>query len=76
MGLTTQVSNTIQIGRNQVRLNFKRERYTIAFVNRDENINFDEKMQTLKGEFAELLKSEGQSKKDLLEVFITLGYEL
>jgi len=46
----------------------------IEFVNRDENIDFDEKMQTLKGEFAELLKSEEQSKKDLLEVFKTLGY--
>lgn len=32
LGLTTQVSNTIQIGKNQVRPNFKRERYTIAFV--------------------------------------------
>jgi len=32
LGLTTQVSNTIQIGKNQVRPRFKRERYTIAFV--------------------------------------------
>lgn len=32
LGLTTQISNTIQIGKNQVRPNFKRERYTIAFV--------------------------------------------
>jgi hypothetical protein len=32
LGLTTQVSNTIQIGKNQIRPNFKRERYTIAFV--------------------------------------------
>jgi hypothetical protein len=32
LGLTRQVSNTIQIGRNQARPNFKRERYTIAFV--------------------------------------------
>ncbi len=31
LGLTTQVSNTIQIGKNQVRPNFKRERYTISF---------------------------------------------
>jgi len=48
----------------------------IEFVNRDENIDFDEKMTSLKGEFAELLKAEEQSKKDLLEVFKTLGYEL
>jgi type I restriction enzyme M protein len=46
----------------------------IEFVNRDENIDFDEKMNTLKNEFAELLKAEEQSKKDLLEVFKTLGY--
>jgi len=32
LGLTTQVSNTIQIGRNQIRPNFKRERYTISFI--------------------------------------------
>jgi hypothetical protein len=32
LGLTTQVSNTIQIGKNQVRPNIKRERYTISFV--------------------------------------------
>lgn len=32
LGLTTQVSNTIQIGRNQIRPAFKRERYKITFV--------------------------------------------
>jgi hypothetical protein len=32
LGLTTQVSNTIQIGKNEVRPNFKRGRYTIAFI--------------------------------------------
>lgn len=32
LGLTTQISNTIQIGKNQIRPNFKRERYTITFV--------------------------------------------
>jgi hypothetical protein len=32
LGLTTQVSNTIQIGRNDVRPIFKRDRYTISFV--------------------------------------------
>jgi hypothetical protein len=32
LGLTTQVSNTIQIGRNEVRPLFKRGRYTISFV--------------------------------------------
>lgn len=38
MGLTTQVSNTIQIGKNQIRPNFKRERYTIAFVKQKNTI--------------------------------------
>ena len=37
LGLTTQVSNTIQIGKNQIRPNFKRERYTISFI-RQKNI--------------------------------------
>jgi len=48
----------------------------IEFVNRDENIDFDEKMQTLKSEFADLLKAEAQSKNDLLSVFKELGYEI
>lgn len=48
----------------------------IEFVNRDENIDFDEKMQTLQTEFAGLLKQEEQSKKDLLSVFKELGYEI
>ncbi|MBK8443158.1 MAG: SAM-dependent DNA methyltransferase [Sphingobacteriales bacterium] len=48
----------------------------IEFVNRDENIDFDEKMKKLQGEFADLLKAEAQSKNDLLTVFKELGYEL
>jgi type I restriction enzyme M protein len=48
----------------------------IEFVNRDENIDFDEKMQTLKSEFADLLKAEAQSKNDLLSIFKELGYEI
>jgi len=48
----------------------------IEFVNRDENIDFDEKMQTLQSEFAELLKAEATSKNDLLTVFKELGYEI
>ena len=48
----------------------------IEFVNRDENIDFDEKMQTPKTEFADLLKAEAQSKNDLLSVFKELGYEI
>ncbi len=48
----------------------------IEFINRDESIDFDEKMQVLQSEFAELLKAEEQSKNDLLKVFIELGYEI
>lgn len=48
----------------------------IEFVNRDENINFDEKMKSLQKEFAELLEAETQSKNDLLTVFKELGYEI
>jgi len=32
LGLTTQVSNTVQIAKNQTRPGFKRERYTITFI--------------------------------------------
>lgn len=38
LGLTTQVSNTMQIGKNQIRPNFKRERYTISFVKQKNTI--------------------------------------
>lgn len=38
LGLTTQVSNTIQIGKNDVRPNFKRERYPISFVKQKNTI--------------------------------------
>ena len=48
----------------------------IAFVNRDENIDYDEKMEALQAEFAELLKQESQSKVALLKLFKKLGYEI
>jgi type I restriction enzyme M protein len=48
----------------------------IEFVNRDENINFDEKMESLQTEFTELLKDEAQSKTELLNIFKELGYEI
>jgi hypothetical protein len=38
LGLTTQVSNTIEIGRNEVRPRFKRERYTISFIRQKNTI--------------------------------------
>ena len=39
LGLTTQVSNTIQIGKNDIRPGFKRERYTISFIRQKNTIN-------------------------------------
>ena len=39
LGLTTQVSNTIQIGKNNVRPSFKRERYSISFIKQHNLIN-------------------------------------
>lgn len=48
----------------------------IEFVNRDENIDFDDKMKALQSEFSDLLKAEEQSKKDLLNVFKELGYAI
>lgn len=38
-GLTTQVSNTLQIGKNNTRPNFKRERYVINFIKQANTIN-------------------------------------
>jgi len=48
----------------------------IQFVNRDENIDFDEKMSSLQMKFADLLRQEAQSKDELLKVFKELGYEI
>lgn len=48
----------------------------IEFVNRDENIDFNEKMQSLQTEFSDLLRAEAKSKNDLLTVFKELGYEI
>jgi type I restriction enzyme M protein len=48
----------------------------IEFINRDENIDFDEKMGLLQKDFFDLLKAEEQSKKDLLNVFKELGYAI
>jgi len=48
----------------------------IEFINRDENIDFDEKMKSLQQEFKILLEEEEKSKKDLLAVFEELGYAI
>lgn len=47
----------------------------IEFVNRDENVDFDSKMDELQKELTELLRQEEESKQDLLKVFEELGYE-
>lgn len=48
----------------------------IEFTNRDENIDFDQKMNGLKKEFSDLLAQEEKSKNELLNVFKELGYEI
>ena len=41
LGHTSQVSNTIQIGKNEIRPAFKRERYKIAFIKQKNTITKD-----------------------------------
>ena len=48
----------------------------IEFVNRDENVDYESKMATLQSELTDLLKQEEESKKQLLDVFKELGYEI
>jgi len=38
LGITSQLSNTIQIGKNETRPEFKRERYTISFIKQKNTI--------------------------------------
>ena len=48
----------------------------IEFVNRDEHIDFNQKMTALQTEMTALLQKEQESKEDLLQVFKELGYEI
>ena len=48
----------------------------IQFKNRDENIDFDQKMAELQNDLSELLKKEEDSRGRLLKVFRELGYEI
>lgn len=48
----------------------------IEFVNRDEEIDFDEKMKALQQEIGKLLQEEKKSREGLKNVFKELGYEL
>ena len=45
----------------------------IEFINRDENIDFDKKMEELQSDLTDLLKKEETSKQELLNVFKELG---
>ena len=48
----------------------------IAFVNRDEQIDYEDKMKALQQDITQLLQEEAQSKKDLLKVFDELGFTI
>jgi len=48
----------------------------IEFANRDEDIDFDVKMTELSNDIKGLLEEEDKSKKELLNVFKNLGYEI
>jgi hypothetical protein len=61
LGLTTQISNLIQVGRNEVRPAFKRERYSISFV-RQRNIITKENVPLL-----QLLDAYATLKRSLIQ---------
>ena len=48
----------------------------IEFLNRDENVDYHEKMTELQSDIVSLLKAEQQSNLDLKKVFEKLGYEV
>ena len=48
----------------------------IEFVNKDENVNYEEKMQELQKEFTQLIKEDREAQANLLAIFKDLGYEI
>ncbi len=48
----------------------------IEFINRDEDIDFDEKMTSLQTELSELFAEQSKSDEQLKKVFKELGYEI
>lgn len=48
----------------------------IEFVNRDEQIDYKEQMQSLQADLKELFAKEAELKKEVANVFKSLGYEL
>ncbi len=48
----------------------------IEFVNKDESVNYEEKMQELQTEFTQLIKEDREAQANLLAIFKDLGYEI
>lgn len=48
----------------------------IEFEDRDEHVDFDEKMKELQAEMTSLLKQEAESKDEVINLFRSLGYEI
>ncbi|MDA0127330.1 class I SAM-dependent DNA methyltransferase [Vibrio sp. MarTm2] len=48
----------------------------IEFVNKDEQVDFDQKMTSIQTDMRDLLKAEQKSKVELLSVFKELGYDI
>lgn len=48
----------------------------IEFVNKDEQVDFDQKMTSIRTDIRDLLKAEQKSKVELLSVFKELGYDI
>lgn len=48
----------------------------IQFVDRDSDIDFDKEMERIQAEFAEILREETESQKEIKNAFKGLGYEL
>jgi len=48
----------------------------IPFIDHDININFEEEMNNIQGQFEQLLANEVESQKELIEAFKGLGYAL
>ena len=48
----------------------------IEFEDRDEHVDFDEKMKELQTEMTSLLKQEAESKDEVINLFKSLGYEI
>ena len=48
----------------------------IEFVDRDLGLNYQEEMERIQKEFADLLGEEKKSQQDILDAFKGLGYEI